>query len=107
MAIRKFHMIFFAALLLTAGSSDPGFGADARNGLRLAERWCSACHIVSPNQQQASAIAPSFANIASRTRLDARQLAQSLLAPHPKMPDRALSRDEAADIAAYLRTLAK
>jgi mono/diheme cytochrome c family protein len=102
---RKLQSAGLVAVSLTM--SHASFGADAKNGLRLAERWCSACHVVSPNQQLASVFAPSFANIASRSRLGARELAQSLLAPHPQMPDRALSREEAADIAAYLRTLAK
>jgi hypothetical protein len=32
-------------------------------------------------------------------------LSQALQAPHPRMPERGLSRDEAADIAAYIATL--
>jgi hypothetical protein len=51
--------------------------------------------------------APPFASIAQRSNLNARELANSLLAPHPQMPDRALSRDEAADIAAYIKSLRK
>jgi hypothetical protein len=30
-----------------------------------------------------------------------------MLAPHPQMPGRELSRDQASDIAAYIATLAK
>ena len=37
--------------------------------------------------------------------MDAPMLALFLLLPHPKMPDMALSRNEAADLAAYIVSL--
>jgi hypothetical protein len=37
--------------------------------------------------------------------LDASKIALFLLNPHPKMPDMSLTRDEAADLAAYIVTL--
>jgi mono/diheme cytochrome c family protein len=49
--------------------------------------------------------APTFASVAKRPGFDAARIAFFLLDPHPKMPNMALSRDEAADIAAYLATL--
>jgi hypothetical protein len=36
----------------------PALAADALNGKRLGELWCAACHVVTVNQQQASADAP-------------------------------------------------
>jgi len=51
--------------------------------------------------------APPFALIAQRPNLNTHDLSVSLLAPHPQMRDRALSRDEAADIAAYIASLRK
>jgi mono/diheme cytochrome c family protein len=81
-----------------ASASDPD------QGERIAQRWCATCHVVAENQKQASADAPSFFDIAKRkTNGD---LMSFLIDPHPKMPDMSLSRQEIADITAYIRSLA-
>jgi len=86
----------------------PGLAADANNGERLARRWCVACHMVASNQRRPTTdAAPPFATIASRPGFDAARIAQFLLDPHPKMPDMSLTRSEAADLAAYIKTLAR
>ena len=86
----------------------PGFAADAANGSRLAHRWCEACHVVAPTQSRSSVdAAPPFPTIAARPDFDAAKLALFLLDPHPKMPDMSLTRAEAADLAAYIGSLAK
>ena len=91
-----------AAFLATT----PAFCADADNGLRLAQRWCQACHMVSPGQGgTTSDQAPPFATIAKTPGFDAGKIAFFLLDPHPKMPDMGLSRIEAGDLAAYIATL--
>jgi mono/diheme cytochrome c family protein len=96
-------MLFVLAVLAFAGATVPGLAADASNGQRLAERWCASCHLVSPNQRQASADVAPFASIAAKTpQFNAHALAFFLLAPHPKMPDMSLSRGEAEDLAAYI-----
>ena len=84
----------------------PGaLAADAENGAELARRWCAACHLIASNQLPMPLVASSFGSIAKRPGFDARQLSQALQAPHPRMPERGLSRDQAADIAAYIATL--
>jgi hypothetical protein len=40
-------------------------------------------------------------------RFNAETIAQFLMDPHPKMPDMQLSRDEAADLGAYIASLAR
>jgi hypothetical protein len=60
---------------------------------------------VAPDQERAPTAAPTFASIGRRPGFDEKQLALGLLAPHPQMRDRALSREEAADLAAYIRSL--
>jgi mono/diheme cytochrome c family protein len=92
--------VFVAALGGTAA-----FGADAGNGLQIARRWCASCHIIEPNQRTGSDVVPPFATIARMPNLDASKIALFLLDPHPKMPDMSLTRDEAADLAAYIVTL--
>jgi mono/diheme cytochrome c family protein len=83
-------------------SNQAAFAADADNGLRLAQRWCATCHIVSSTQSKGVDTAPSFASIAKRADFGADKLAFFLLDPHPKMPNMALSRSEAQDLAAYI-----
>jgi mono/diheme cytochrome c family protein len=99
---------FVAALMLSIGAAGQARAAgNAEIGKSLAQRWCAACHVVSPEQRQASEAAPPFATIARRPGFDADKLAFFLLEPHPKMPNMALSRREAADLAAYIGTLGK
>ena len=78
--------------------------ADADNGGRLAQRWCASCHVVARGQTSATGEAPPFSAIARRPDFDATKVAYFLLVPHPKMPDMALSRTEASDLAAYIAT---
>jgi mono/diheme cytochrome c family protein len=90
----------------TKPGADPAPGVDpkpdAMNGERLALQWCASCHVVAPAQQQATAAVPTFAEIARRPGFNAAQLALFLLNPHPVMPNMALTRKEAADLAAYI-----
>lgn len=79
--------------------------ADANHGGELARRWCATCHLVDKDQKQASADVAPFAVIAHRSDFTAEKLAFFLLDPHPKMPNFPLSRNEAADIAAYIGSL--
>ena len=81
--------------------------ADADNGLRLAERWCAACHLVSGIQSKGVDGAPSFESVAQKKDFSTERLAFFLLDPHPIMPNMSLSRNEAADIAAYIAQLRK
>jgi mono/diheme cytochrome c family protein len=101
------HRISVAAALLTCVLPTSSFGADAATGRELAIRWCAACHLVATGQERAPTVAPPFAAIAKRPGFSLDQLTKSMLAPHPQMPGRELSRDQASDIAAYIATLAK
>jgi mono/diheme cytochrome c family protein len=86
--------------------STPALAADPSNGLRIAHRWCEACHVVTPTQTRpATDQAPPFEAIARTPGFDASKIALFLLDPHPKMPDMGLSRSDAADLAAYIATL--
>ena len=103
-------LIFRIASFVAVGlalSTATCFSADAQHGRDLAKRWCASCHVVSPDQQSASADAPPFATIAQYPTFDPKRLAYFLLEPHPKMPQMALGRAAADDIAAYIATLRK
>jgi mono/diheme cytochrome c family protein len=83
----------------------PALAADASNGMRVAELWCAACHVVTVSQRQANADAPPFEEIAKRPNFSEPGLVTFLLDPHAKMPNMNLTRIEANDIAAYIGTL--
>jgi mono/diheme cytochrome c family protein len=96
--------ISLAAVALSL-STVAAFSADAEHGRDLAKRWCASCHVVSPDQKSASADVPPFATIAESPNFDPKRLAYFLLEPHPKMPQMALGRSAADDIAAYIQSL--
>ena len=75
------------------------------HGETLVKRWCAACHLVAADQKAATTEAPAFAYVAKGPDFDTAKIASFLLDPHPKMPNMELSRDEAADITAYIATL--
>jgi len=95
------------ALLILSGIADASLAqaANSANGGRLARRWCATCHLVSTDQRQANTAVPTFAAIARVPGFTPERVAFFLLSPHPPMPDMALSRREAEDIAAYIESL--
>jgi|SRR5215211_3103332 mono/diheme cytochrome c family protein len=96
----------FAGIVLFILVSGPALSAgNPERGRQLAERWCASCHLVGPGQREASADVPTFASIARREDLPESLLAAFLSTPHPPMPNIALSRQETADVLAYIRTL--
>jgi mono/diheme cytochrome c family protein len=105
LSMRVFTLFSIVAVLLL--SMLPCYSADAQHGLVLAKRWCATCHVVSADQQRASADVSPFATIAISPNFNPKELAYFLLNPHPKMPDLPLSRVAADDIAAYIASLKK
>ena len=102
MRATKLACVVAAVLLISEVSA---YSADAAHGLDLAKRWCASCHVVSPDQQSASTDVPPFTAIANSANFDPKRLAYFLLEPHPKMPQMAISRSAADDIAAFIETL--
>jgi mono/diheme cytochrome c family protein len=94
----------FIFILAAAGMTERVLAADAVKGEVLAKRWCTSCHIVSTDQQQGTTQAPPFSAVASRSDFNETTIAYFLLTPHPRMPDMNLSRSEAADLAAYIKS---
>ncbi len=94
------------SVLLAAGvlSGPSARAADVAKGGALAKRWCAECHAVAPDQQRAQSDAPSFAAISANRRVPG--IVAFLGQSHPRMPDMNLSRDEIADLIAYMHTLA-
>lgn len=90
------------ALSLLVPFAQTAMAASAANGEKMARRWCAACHVVAKDQTTANTQAPPFSAIAKKPGFDASKLALFLLLPHPRMPDMNMSRNEAADLAAYV-----
>ena len=101
------YFTLVSSLLVTVCFAVPGNGPtrDADHGRTLVDRWCVSCHLVGIDQKQATTDVPPFATVAKKPGFDNAKLAFFLLAPHPKMPDMQLSRDEASVFAAYIATL--
>ena len=100
------RIVMVAALLALIGDSALAAG-HAEEGKAIAERWCAACHQVSPEQTTASADVPSFMTIAQmRATPSALAALEGFLAdPHPVMPDMSLTRQEIRDLVAYIGSL--
>jgi len=95
-------LAYCGLLAMLACTNEVAFAANPDNGSTLAQRWCTGCHVVSGDQAKGTDIAPSFASIAKKPDFNAEKLASFLLEPHPKMPNMALSPEEAKDIGAYI-----
>ncbi len=93
-----------SVLVAAAALADGAFAADPGKGQTLAKRWCATCHVVAPDQKSGTTQSPPFSAIANKPDFNETTLAYFLLTPHPRMPDMNLSRSEAADIAAYIKT---
>lgn len=105
---RSARWLRLVALGVVAGFVFPGGiarAADAEAGGRIAERWCAECHVVAPNQKKAKADVPSFREIVRRRGNDEVALLSFLMNPHPKMPDMQITRREAADLVAYMKSM--
>lgn len=86
------------AALATAGSA---YAQDRDHGRRLAERWCTACHAIAGDATRFRRAQP-FSAIAAKSGVTASSLAAFLQLPHATMPNVPLSRQDAADLAAYI-----
>lgn len=86
-----------------AAAQDEG---DATAGRRLAETWCSSCHVVDPALHHGSDNgAPAFSAVAAMSSTTPLALRAFLQTPHAQMPDLHLSRNEIDDLAAYILSL--
>ncbi len=92
-----------AAALIVAGTAAAS-AEDAERGGRLAEAWCSGCHVVAPDAGGGDA-GPAFETVANREGQTLGGIMAWLFEPHPPMPDLRLSPAEYRDLAAYIMSL--
>ena len=97
----RFACLGVAGVVLLAFTAT-GEAADPAKGGQLAKTWCSSCHAVAPQQQQATDTVPTFEQIGKS--YDDAALAAFLADPsHSRMANLSLSREEIADLVAYIR----
>ena len=99
-------MVLLASAALAQSPRVAIESGDAAYGSMVAVTWCSACHLVTPEQGGvANADVPSFRSIAQRLPSDADVLAAFIADPHPPMPNLALSRQDIRDCPCLYRNL--
>jgi mono/diheme cytochrome c family protein len=104
---RTHHSLIAAvAVLALVVSSCAAFAANVDRGKQLASRLCSVCHALAVGQSPGVPNAPSFRSIARSPQFRAKR-AKLLWEKHGAMPNFALTSDEADDVAAYIRSLAR
>ena len=94
------------AMIVMCGAVPARAQGDPEVGRELAQRWCTSCHIVDYEGHGADA-GPALPALLGDGRRTEDELRGWLAAPHPPMPDFALSRQEIEDIVAYLENLAE
>ncbi len=87
---------------MRAGAQDMG---DPDAGRRLAEAWCSNCHVVGGEKTANSTGAPTFRAIAANRAITPLALRAFFVSPHDRMPDLHLSYNEMDDLIAYIVSL--
>ncbi|MBU6499054.1 MAG: hypothetical protein KGJ41_00050 [Rhodospirillales bacterium] len=103
-------MVRLVAMLLAAGLQSAAAQelGDAAMGHQLATTWCSACHVVAPDQAHAMVDGtPTFSAIAAMKSTTVLSLRVFLQTPHGKMPNLQLSRNETDDLISYILSLRK
>lgn len=102
-AVSLLAAVIVAVLSRTAAAQPEG---DINSGHRIAETWCSTCHIIGPEQQRGTSTgAPTFTEIAQMKSTTPMGLKVFLQTPHGRMPDLHLSRAEMNDLVAYIVSL--
>lgn len=79
---------------------------DPQAGHAIAERSCAHCHLVGGGDHQSTVDGvPTFAALARDPAMTVSRLDGFMQAPHPPMPDLALTRREINDVTAYILSL--
>jgi mono/diheme cytochrome c family protein len=95
--------ILLGATIPRVAAQDIG---DIAAGYRLAQTWCSSCHLIDPAAQRGvDNGVPAFTAIARMSSTTPLSLRAFLQTPHAQMPDLHLSRDEIDDLTGYILSL--
>lgn len=89
------------AAALVSGAPLLAQADEAERGRELAIRWCTACHVVAPDEPGGD-VGPAFETLVERSQPGLRAW---LFDPHPPMPNLNLSPSEIDAILDYIATL--
>lgn len=105
-------LVVFCALVLSVvaalgrpaiAQENPTWTADASRGEQLSKRFCASCHLLEEGQTNGVTVGvPSFK---AMTGLANERLSTFLMVPHMPMPNMQLTRNEIADIIAFIEEL--
>ncbi len=99
--------IVLAAFLLVVPAA-PLMAADVKAGHEIAQTWCKNCHNVGAGDiRMHDTGAPAFTVVANSKAMTTTALTVFLFNSHNRMPDYSLTRQEAADVSAYIMSLKK
>jgi len=102
----KLPLMFALTLSIAAPAAAQSPAETVAAGRSLAMRSCSACHVVSEQQQQPAVDGvPSFAQIARNPDTTPDGLRTFIQSPHPPMPNFSLSRKQLDEVTAYIMSL--
>lgn len=91
---------------VAAQGPPPTYAQLVRDGERLAIRLCQGCHVVAgASDAAASAGIPTMRGIANRPDQTAERIRNTLINPHPPMPDVMVSFPEIDRLIAYIDSL--
>jgi len=96
-----------AVALAGIAPNAPAQDGDVAAGHVFARKACNACHVVEAKQSapRRIVIGPNFRDVASSSGITATALTVFLATSHPKMPNLILTREERADVIAYILSL--
>ena len=92
------------ALVLWAGPAAAEFG-DEERGRNYSVANCARCHVVADGVGKGTDGAPPFKSMPNELKRTEPQLRAFLARPHGAMPDFSLTRQEIADVVAYIESL--
>ncbi len=102
-------LIPFATLLALAaavGGADAQSVGDPKEGLALAQQFCSRCHATVAEQVRSpNSRAPRFADLATTPGMTGTALLVALTTPHAGMPMFTFTGEQRDDIIAYILSL--
>lgn len=104
--MRGLVAIVCLCLLSVSAAAQQSLPGDPVAGKAIAQRGCAQCHMISEGQGRAVVNGvPTFAGLARDPSMTVPRLQGFMKAPHPPMPDFALTRSEINDVTAYILSL--
>lgn len=106
--MRRSFVIACLSLIALPAIAQQSLPGDPSAGRVIAQRSCAQCHVIGDKESQAVVNGvPTFVGLARDKSMTTARLQGFMQAPHPPMPDLALTRREINDATAYILSLRK